>query len=55
MLYVDSDIVSSVITDIDTENGKIEKMTITRGKIQKYLGVTIKYSLSGKLILYLAD
>ena len=42
MLHVDSNIVSSIISDIDAEYGKILKMTITQGKIHKYLGMTIK-------------
>ena len=33
--HVDFDIVSSVLADINIEYGKILKMTITRGKIQK--------------------
>ena len=36
--YVDSNIVSGVLPDIDVEYGKIAKMTITRGNIHKYLG-----------------
>ena len=49
MLHIDSDIVSSVLSDIDAEYGKIAKMTITQGKIYKYLGMTIDYSLPGKV------
>ena len=41
MSHVDPDIVSSVLTDIDTEYGKIAKTTIMRIKIHKYLGSTI--------------
>ena len=41
MSYFDSDIVSIVIYDIDTEYGKITKMTITQGKIHRYSGMTI--------------
>ena len=40
MSHVDPDIVSSVLADIDAEYGKIAKMTITRGKIHKYLGIS---------------
>ena len=45
MSHVDPDIVSSVLADIEAEYGKIAKTTITRGKIHKYLGMTINYSL----------
>ena len=44
MSYVDNGIVYSVLYDIDTEYRNILKMTITRGKIHKYLGMTIDYS-----------
>ena len=50
ILLVDSNIVSSVISDIDVEYVNIAKMTITRGKIHKYLWMTIDYSLPGKLL-----
>ena len=30
-------------------------MTITRGKVHKYLGITIYYSLPGKVILLMID
>ena len=30
-------------------------MTITRGKIQKYLGMNIDYSSPGKVIFYMVD
>ena len=41
MLHFDSDIFSSIISDIDVEYGIIAKMTTTWGRIQKYLGMTI--------------
>ena len=48
--HVDPDFVSSFLADIDTEYGRIAKMTITRGKVYKYLGMTIDCSFPGKLI-----
>ena len=53
MSHVDPDIVSRVLSDIDAEYGNIVKMTITQGKIHKYLGMTIDYSSPGKLIFYI--
>ena len=50
MSHVDPDIVSRVLSDIDAEYGNIVKMTITQGKIHKYLGMTIDYSSPGKLM-----
>ena len=55
MSYVDPEIVYSVLSDIDSEYGKISKMTITRCKIHKYLGMTIGYSSPGKLILSMVE
>ena len=49
MLHVDSNVISRVIADIDEEYGNIAKITITRGKIQKYLRMTINYSSPGKV------
>ena len=50
MSHVDSNIISSVLADIDSEYRNIVKMTITRVKINKYLGMTINYSSPGKVI-----
>ena len=41
MSHIDSNIISGLLSDIDVEYGKIAKMTIMRGKIHKYLGMTI--------------
>ena len=48
-------VVSSVIADIDTEYGNIAKMTITRGKVHKYLGMNIDYSSPGMVIFSMID
>ena len=53
--HFDPAVVSRVLADIDAEYGKIEKMTITRGKVHKYLGVAIYYSFPGKLIFSMID
>ena len=55
MSHVDPNIVSSVLADIYAEYGNIAKMTITQGKIHKYLGMTIAYSSPGKLIFSVID
>ena len=41
MLHVDYNIVSIILADIDVEYGKFVKITLTRGKIHKYLGMNI--------------
>ena len=48
--HVNPAVISSVRADIDAEYGNIAKMTITRGKVHKYLGMTIYYSSPGKVI-----
>ena len=40
---------------LDAEYGKIAKMSITWGKVYKYLGVTIEPSLIGKVILLMVE
>ena len=39
--HVGPAVVSGVLADIDAEYVKIAKMTIMRGKVHKYLGMTI--------------
>ena len=51
--HVDLTIIYSFLVDIDAEYGKITKMTIMRGKVHKYLRITIDYSFPGKLIFYM--
>ena len=55
MLQVDSNIFSSVLADVEAKYGKFVKITITRGKINKYFRMTIDYSFTGKVILYMFD
>ena len=49
--HVDPAVISSVLADIGAEYRKIAKMTITWGKVYKYLRMIIDYSSPGKLIL----
>ena len=42
--HVEPAVFPRVLTDIDAEYGNIAKMTITRGKVHKYLGMNIVYS-----------
>ena len=53
--HVDPAIVFRVLAEIDAEYGKIAKLTITRGKVHKYLGTTIDYFLPVKVILSMID
>ena len=53
--HFDPDAVSSVLANIDAEYENIAKMTITRGKVYKYLGMNIDYSSYGKVIFSMID
>ena len=53
--HVYSDIIYSLIADIDSEYRKTANITITRGKIKKYLRMTIDYSLPEKIILSMVN
>ena len=47
--HVDPTVVSSALADIDAEYGKIAKMTITRGKVHKYLRISM-FNYIGKML-----
>ena len=53
--HVDPEVVSRVLDDIDTEYGRISKMTFTRGKVHKYFRMNIDYSSPGKVIFSMID
>ena len=46
---VSSDVVTSVIKMVESEFGKEAPLTVTRGKVYIYLGMTIDYSTDGKV------
>jgi hypothetical protein len=47
--HVDPDVVSDIIAKLNGRYGKEEPMTVTRGKVHEYLGMTINYSIPGKV------
>lgn len=47
--HVESEVVSSVIADLNKEFGKETPLTETRGKIHDYLGMTLDFSKDGKV------
>ena len=53
--HVDPAVVYRVLADIYWEYWRIAKMTITQGKVHKYLNMIIDYSLPDKVILYIMD
>ena len=52
---VNPDVIYIVVAYIDAEYGKIEKMTIMRGKVHKYLRITIDQSSPSNIILSMID
>jgi Reverse transcriptase (RNA-dependent DNA polymerase) len=49
--HVDSKVVDSVIASLESEFGKEAPLTVTRGKIHEYLGMTLDYSMDGKVMI----
>ena len=47
--HVDPSVVSIFLDDIDAEYENISKITVTRGKVHRYLGISIDYPSPGKL------
>jgi len=49
------DVVTSIIDKLNKEFGKLAPLTVTRGKTHEYLGMTIDYSLKGKVQIRMND
>ena len=47
--HVDKDIVEEIITALNDKYGKETPMSVHRGPIQEYLGMTIDYTSKGKV------
>jgi hypothetical protein len=53
--HIDSTVITNVIKQINDEFGKEAPLTITRGKIHDYLGMTLDYSEKGKVKIKMMD
>ena len=53
--HVDPDVVSQVISDLNSEFGDRDPLTVTRGKVHEYLGMTLDFSNPGELIVNMED
>ena len=53
--HVDPNVVSAVIADLETEFGQEAPLTVTQGKVHKYLGLTLDYRTPGKVKITLFD
>jgi hypothetical protein len=49
--HVDPKVVDGVIASLSGEFGKEAPLTVTRGKIHEYLGMTLDYSTGGKVMI----
>ena len=52
---MDPEIVTSILAEIDDWCGEIAPLTVTRGKVHEYLGMTIDYSEEGKVKFTMYD
>ena len=53
--HKDSVVVNEVIASLSDEYGKVEEMTVRRGKIHDYLGMTLDFSEEGKFIVNMKE
>jgi hypothetical protein len=53
--HVNKDVVSSVIDYLSNRYGKEAPLTVTRGKIHRYLGMILDYSTVGKVQIKMSD
>jgi hypothetical protein len=53
--HEDPNVVTSLIADLEEAFGKEAPLTVTRGKRHEYLGMTIDYSIPGKVLITMQD
>jgi len=53
--HVDGELVDNIINLLKEKCGKDAPLTVTRGKVHEYLGMTIDYSVDGKVIIRMDD
>jgi hypothetical protein len=53
--HADPNVVTSVIKQLEGEFGKEAPLTVTRGKLHDYLGMTIDYRVPGKVMIAMFD
>ena len=49
--HVDAEVVSNIIEILQKEYGKVGTLSVTRGKVHEYLGMTLDFSDAGKVIV----
>ena len=53
--HVDAEVVTSIIDDLSQEFGKHDDLTVNRGDVHDYLGMTLDYSKKGKIQFQMFD
>jgi len=53
--HVSPDVVTGVIEQLNLEFGALSPLTVTRGKVHDYLGMTLDYSTPGKVRITMSD
>ena len=53
--HIDPDVVTEVINLVEGEFGKEAPLTKSRGKVHEYLGMTIDFSIDGKVLFTMID
>jgi hypothetical protein len=53
--HADPEVVTEIIDMVEREFGKEAPLTKTRGKVHEYLGMTIDYSINGKVEFSMID
>ncbi|KAI2491042.1 Reverse transcriptase (RNA-dependent DNA polymerase) [Fragilaria crotonensis] len=53
--HKDPNVVTDIITMLESEFGNEAPLTITRGKVHDYLGMTIDFSIDGKVMFTMID
>ena len=53
--HVDEEVVSSIIKDLSNRFGDIMPLSVSRGKVHGYMGMTFDYTTPGKLTITMYD
>jgi hypothetical protein len=53
--HVDLDVGTRVLNLFDGKYGKEARLTMTRGKIREYLGITLDFRTKGKVIITMVN
>ena len=55
MLHTQQEVLEGLLTSLNEEFGKEAPLTVTRGKVHDYLGMTFDYTIPGKVKITMPD